>query len=144
MKNTCSKPITVRRSLLSLAVAALALSGGSVSAQTKTLYIGMNGGAMEKTWTEHIFPAFEKANNVKVVVVPEIVPRSVKLLPFNCHWQARGWPPVTLRLKTAVEPANAMTLVSGVTMTGGGITDRLKARLWPLASVPLVNHRVAG
>ncbi len=70
MKNTCSKPITVRRSLLSLAVAALALSGGSVSAQTKTLYIGMNGGAMEKTWTEHIFPAFEKAYNVKVVVVP--------------------------------------------------------------------------
>jgi putative spermidine/putrescine transport system substrate-binding protein len=39
-------------------------------AQTKTLYIGMNGGNMERTYTEFVFPAFEKANNVKVVVVP--------------------------------------------------------------------------
>lgn len=70
MKHTCSKRITASRTLLSLAAAALALSGGVASAQTKTLYIGMNGGVMEKTWTEHVFPAFEKANNVKVVVVP--------------------------------------------------------------------------
>ena len=70
MKNICSKSNTARRSLLSLAAAAVALSAGAASAQTKTLYIGMNGGSMEKTWTEHVFPAFEKANNVKVVVVP--------------------------------------------------------------------------
>lgn len=70
MKNICSKSKMAHRSLLSLAAAAVALSAGAASAQTKTLYIGMNGGSMEKTWTEHVFPAFEKANNVKVVVVP--------------------------------------------------------------------------
>lgn len=70
MKSSCSNINTARRSLLSLAAAAVALSAGAASAQTKTLYIGMNGGVMEKTWTEHVFPAFEKANNVKVVVVP--------------------------------------------------------------------------
>nr|WP_198982717.1 ABC transporter substrate-binding protein [Herbaspirillum sp. ASV7] len=39
-------------------------------AQTKTIYVGMNGGTMEKNYTASIFPDFEKANNVKVVVVP--------------------------------------------------------------------------
>lgn len=53
-----------------LAVAAASLSSGAALAQGKTLYIGMNGGTMEKTYTEHVFGAFEKANNVKVVVVP--------------------------------------------------------------------------
>lgn len=43
---------------------------GSAFAQQKTLYVGMNGGDMERTFTQHVFPAFEKANNVKVVVVP--------------------------------------------------------------------------
>lgn len=62
--------LSVRVTALSLAVAAASLAAGQVMAQTKTLYIGMNGGVMEKTWTEHVFPAFEKANNVKVVVVP--------------------------------------------------------------------------
>lgn len=52
-----------------LATAALMLPAMSF-AQSKTLYIGMNGGAFEKIYTEFIFPAFEKANNVKVVVVP--------------------------------------------------------------------------
>ena len=60
----------VRATAVSLAVAAASLAGGQVMAQTKTLYIGMNGGVMEKTWAEHVFPAFEKANNAKVVVVP--------------------------------------------------------------------------
>ena len=70
MKKISSKPTSAHRSLLSLAAAAVALSVGAAHAQTKTLYIGMNGGSMEKTWTGHVFPAFEKANNVKVVVVP--------------------------------------------------------------------------
>jgi putative spermidine/putrescine transport system substrate-binding protein len=30
----------------------------------------MNGGTMEKTYTQYVFAPFEKANNVKVVVVP--------------------------------------------------------------------------
>ena len=70
LTNMPAIPRALRRSLVSLAVVASALSAASVGAQTKTLSIGMNGGSMEKTWTEHVFPAFEKANNVKVVVVP--------------------------------------------------------------------------
>lgn len=62
--------LSARVTAVSLAVAAASLAAGQVMAQTKTLYIGMNGGTMEKTYTEHVFGAFEKANNVKVVVVP--------------------------------------------------------------------------
>lgn len=39
-------------------------------AQTKTLYLGMNGGSMEKAYTSQVLPDFEKAHNVKVTVVP--------------------------------------------------------------------------
>jgi len=65
--------------LTGLATAAIALAGGLVAglaltapamAQTKTVYIGMNGGTMEKTYTENVFPGFEKATGIKVVVVP--------------------------------------------------------------------------
>ena len=42
----------------------------SAHAETKTLYVGMNGGNLERTYTQGVFPDFEKANNVKVVVVP--------------------------------------------------------------------------
>lgn len=68
--NNCSKKKTTLT--LSIAMTAIAMTFASAQAisQTKTLYIGMNGGVMEKTWTERIFPEFEKANNVKVVVVP--------------------------------------------------------------------------
>ncbi|HSV51347.1 MAG TPA: ABC transporter substrate-binding protein [Burkholderiaceae bacterium] len=70
MRNTPRYP-SVRATAVSLAVAACSLcAAGAAVAQTKTLYIGMNGGTMEKTYTEHVFGAFEKANNVKVVVVP--------------------------------------------------------------------------
>ncbi|WP_411877891.1 ABC transporter substrate-binding protein [Polaromonas sp. YR568] len=70
--NTSPRFSTARATAVSLAVLAglAGLTGGSAMAQTKTLYIGMNGGTMEKTYTEHVFGAFEKANNVKVVVVP--------------------------------------------------------------------------
>ena len=61
---------TARATAVTLAVLAATLAGGNAMAQAKTLYIGMNGGTMEKTYTEHVFAAFEKANNVKVVVVP--------------------------------------------------------------------------
>ena len=60
-----------------MCVMPLALLAGTAFAQTKTLYIGMNGGTMEKAYTEHVFPAFEKANNAKVVVVPGV--RAVEL-----------------------------------------------------------------
>jgi len=49
---------------------ALLLAAGTAHAATHTLYVGMNGGSMEKTYTEHVFKAFEKANDVKIVVVP--------------------------------------------------------------------------
>jgi len=54
-----------------LLASALLLSALSTSALAqKTLYIGMNGGDMERAFTQHVFPAFEQANNVKIVVVP--------------------------------------------------------------------------
>ena len=53
--------------LLGLATLALA---GAASAQQKTLYIGMNGGDMERSYSKYVFPAFEKIHGVKVVVVP--------------------------------------------------------------------------
>jgi putative spermidine/putrescine transport system substrate-binding protein len=56
----------------SAGIAALCAAALSTPAQadTKTIYIGMNGGAMEKAYTSEVLPEFEKANNVKVVVVP--------------------------------------------------------------------------
>jgi putative spermidine/putrescine transport system substrate-binding protein len=68
--STTSRFPARRACALTLAFAATGLCAGAALAQTKTLYIGMNGGTMEKTYTEHVFGAFEKANNVKVVVVP--------------------------------------------------------------------------
>jgi putative spermidine/putrescine transport system substrate-binding protein len=52
-----------------LALSTLALAGGAL-AQTKTIYIGMNGGDMERSYTKYVFPAFERIHNAKVVVVP--------------------------------------------------------------------------
>jgi putative spermidine/putrescine transport system substrate-binding protein len=69
MNNQLQKKTVLKLSIAMTAIAMTFTSGQAVS-QTKTLYIGMNGGVMEKTWTERIFPEFEKANNVKVVVVP--------------------------------------------------------------------------
>jgi putative spermidine/putrescine transport system substrate-binding protein len=52
------------------AAAAALLSAGAAHAQAKTIYIGMNGGTMEKAYTQYVFPAFEKLYGAKVVVVP--------------------------------------------------------------------------
>ena len=49
---------------------AFAVAAAGAHAQTKTLYIGMNGGTMEKAYTQYVFPAFEKLHGAKVVVVP--------------------------------------------------------------------------
>jgi len=49
---------------------ALMLATSSVHAETRTLYVGMNGGNFERTFTQAVFPDFEKANDVKIVVVP--------------------------------------------------------------------------
>ncbi|MDB5981876.1 MAG: Spermidine/putrescine-binding periplasmic protein [Pseudomonas sp.] len=35
-----------------------------------TLYLGMNGGTMERVYADKVLPAFEQANHVKVVIVP--------------------------------------------------------------------------
>ncbi|MGJ7493254.1 ABC transporter substrate-binding protein [Variovorax sp. ZT4R33] len=60
----------LRRTVFTAAAAAALAASGTAGAQTKTIYIGMNGGTFEKAYTQYVFPAFEKANNVKVVVVP--------------------------------------------------------------------------
>lgn len=92
LKNTVAKPLGA------IALASMAMLGSaSLQAQTKTLYIGMNGGSMEKTWTANVFPAFEKANNVKVVVVPgtssEILAKAQanKDKPQNARHFLRRW-----------------------------------------------------
>src|SRR6185437_11835289 len=52
------------------AIAAFSVASSPAWSQSKTIYIGMNGGPMEKAYTSQVLPDFEKANNVKVVVVP--------------------------------------------------------------------------
>ncbi|WP_288374815.1 ABC transporter substrate-binding protein [uncultured Pseudomonas sp.] len=54
-------------SCLSLALLA---ASPTLQAATPTLYLGMNGGTMERTYADKVLPAFEQANNVKVVIVP--------------------------------------------------------------------------
>ncbi|MET3914026.1 putative spermidine/putrescine transport system substrate-binding protein [Variovorax sp. OAS795] len=61
---------SLRRTVLGAAAVAALAAGGAASAQTKTLYIGMNGGTMEKAYSQYVFPAFEKLYGAKVVVVP--------------------------------------------------------------------------
>jgi len=54
-----------------LALAATAsLFAAAAHAEDKTLYIGMNGGDMERSYSKYVFPAFEKIYGAKVVVVP--------------------------------------------------------------------------
>ncbi|WP_338477057.1 ABC transporter substrate-binding protein [Pseudomonas khavaziana] len=54
---------------LALSCLSLALLTGTAHA-APTLYLGMNGGTMERVYADKVLPAFEKANNVKVVIVP--------------------------------------------------------------------------
>jgi putative spermidine/putrescine transport system substrate-binding protein len=65
-----SPSAALRRTVFTAVAAAALAATGMAGAQTKTIYIGMNGGTFEKAYTQYVFPAFEKANNVKVVVVP--------------------------------------------------------------------------
>ncbi|MDJ1158692.1 ABC transporter substrate-binding protein [Chelatococcus sp. SYSU_G07232] len=62
-------PATLAAGFLASAAIGL-LAGTPATAQTKTLYVGMNGGVMEKGYTQYIFPSFEKEHDVKIVVVP--------------------------------------------------------------------------
>ena len=62
--------MTAHRSLLALAAGLVLVAPAAASAETRTLYVGMNGGNFERTYTQAVFPEFEKANDVKVVVVP--------------------------------------------------------------------------
>jgi putative spermidine/putrescine transport system substrate-binding protein len=62
------KPTTPLR--LAIVAGAALLAAAGATAQDKTLYIGMNGGDMERSYTRYVFPAFEKIHGVRVVVVP--------------------------------------------------------------------------
>lgn len=59
----------VKRCTASLSLLALIAAAGSAQADP-TLYLGMNGGTMERLYADKVLPAFEKANHVKVVIVP--------------------------------------------------------------------------
>ena len=60
----------LEKTIVAVSMGALGLIATASYAQERTLYIGMNGGNMERTYSQFVFPPFEKANNVKVVVVP--------------------------------------------------------------------------
>lgn len=60
--------MTPTRTLAGVTLAAL--FSLPAAAQTPTIYIGMNGGDMERSYTRYVFPAFERIHNAKVVVVP--------------------------------------------------------------------------
>ncbi|MFD2884358.1 extracellular solute-binding protein [Pseudomonas lini] len=58
-----------RTALLGLSCMSALLTVTQAQAEP-TLYLGMNGGTMERLYADKVLPAFEKANNVKVVIVP--------------------------------------------------------------------------
>ncbi|MCE6977171.1 ABC transporter substrate-binding protein [Pseudomonas frederiksbergensis] len=58
-----------RTALLGFSCLSALLTVTQAQAET-TLYLGMNGGTMERLYADKVLPAFEKANNVKVVIVP--------------------------------------------------------------------------
>ena len=65
---TLSRPTAT---LVAAAAIATLLATATAHAQDgKTIYIGMNGGDMERSYSKYVFPAFEKIHGVKVVVVP--------------------------------------------------------------------------
>lgn len=58
----------VKRTVHALSLAALLAATGAQAGPT--LYLGMNGGTMERLYADKVLPAFEQANDVKVVIVP--------------------------------------------------------------------------
>ena len=70
MTHRTTIPALAAAAVTATAAAALLAAAGPAAAQSKTIYIGMNGGAMEKAYTQYVFPAFEKLHGAKVVVVP--------------------------------------------------------------------------
>ncbi|VVN03006.1 hypothetical protein PS858_00221 [Pseudomonas fluorescens] len=58
-----------RTALLGLSCLSVLLTATQAQAEP-TLYLGMNGGTMERLYADKVLPVFEKANNVKVVIVP--------------------------------------------------------------------------
>src|ERR1700712_2788141 len=62
---------TKRVALTGLSCLPFAMLLASMPAQAEpTLYLGMNGGTMERLYADEVLPIFEKANNVKVTIVP--------------------------------------------------------------------------
>jgi putative spermidine/putrescine transport system substrate-binding protein len=60
-----------RNALIGLSCLPLTALLAAAPAQAEpTLYLGMNGGTMERLYADKVLPSFEKANHVKVVIVP--------------------------------------------------------------------------
>src|ERR1700728_4625070 len=58
----------MRASILAVAVVVLGF-GGVAQAEDKTLYVAGYGGSFEQVMRKDVFPAFEKANGVKIEYV---------------------------------------------------------------------------
>ena len=64
-------PVRLGKALRLLAGAAMAVLLPAVApAQQKTLYVGMNGGGMAEAYAKHVFPDFERAQGVRIEMVP--------------------------------------------------------------------------
>lgn len=83
---SASARIATMTATLAAAVAFGLATPAPALAQTKTLYIGMNGGPMERAYASQVLPDFETANNVKVTVVPGTSSETLaKLLANRAH-----------------------------------------------------------
>jgi putative spermidine/putrescine transport system substrate-binding protein len=58
----------MRASVVAMAAVALGICGAT-QAQDKTLYVAGYGGSFEQVMRKDVFPAFEKANGVKIEYV---------------------------------------------------------------------------
>lgn len=71
MKKWTYKSLSARQSLTAILLSgALLASTASPAAAETTLYVGMNGGTMQRMYEQYVFPPFEKTNDVKIVVIP--------------------------------------------------------------------------
>ena len=71
MKKWTYQSLSGRQSLIATFVTGALLAGAAMPAAAETtLYVGMNGGTMQKMYEQYVFPPFEKANDVKIMVIP--------------------------------------------------------------------------
>jgi len=146
--------LTRQLTLAATAAALFAIAAPAAHADDKTLYIGMNGGDMERSYSKYVFPAFEKIYGAKVVVVPGTssdilakVQASKEKPPVNVMFlddgvmmraikmglcQKMADSPVLKDLYPAARMGNGMAAGVNVGMTGIGYNKKMfDEKKWP-------------